>query len=189
MARQPGPDPRKPLGDSVTLIETRGSGGYCITHPSNGNVHETGGGWSRVSGSLSTIAHISPDERSALFWTSANHSTKCPSEENRLDVPSRISRVIVQGISFVVNMARSKRSRRSLNNMAGNFCLNGNGVGYYRRPGKDSGSLSATFGHAGTDYFYVFSTSTEFEPERGYNPFSVYVQLEHKGDVRAVLMH
>ena len=52
-------------------------------------------------------------------------------------------------------------------------------VGYFRRPGKDKG-ISATFGHDGGDYFYVFTSSTEFDADRGYNPFSVYSILNHK---------
>jgi hypothetical protein len=55
------------------------------------------------------------------------------------------------------------------------------GVTSWRRPGKDHG-ISATTGHAGTDLLYVFSSSTCFESERGYNKFSAYALLNHAGD-------
>ena len=58
------------------------------------------------------------------------------------------------------------------------------GVTYWTRPGKDEG-VSATTNYMGSDLFYVFSTSTEFEAERGYDKFGVYAVLEHAGDISA----
>jgi putative DNA primase/helicase len=55
---------------------------------------------------------------------------------------------------------------------------------YWRRPGKDRGQ-SATTNYRNSDLLYVFSSSTEFEIERGYNKFSAYAILEHGGDWRA----
>jgi hypothetical protein len=49
------------------------------------------------------------------------------------------------------------------------------------RPGKDGG-ISATIEFEGTDYFYCFTSSTEFEQGRAYDKFGVYTVLEHKGD-------
>jgi hypothetical protein len=55
---------------------------------------------------------------------------------------------------------------------------------HYRRPGKTESVTSASF-HSGLRTFYVFSTSTEFEAGRGYNPVGVYTQLEHGGNYSA----
>jgi putative DNA primase/helicase len=55
---------------------------------------------------------------------------------------------------------------------------------YWRRPGKATG-VSATTNHQGSDLLYIFSTSTEFETERGYNRFSVYTILNHGGNFNA----
>jgi hypothetical protein len=53
-----------------------------------------------------------------------------------------------------------------------------------RRPGKGArGGISATFGHR-PGLFWVFTTSTEFEAEKGYTPAGVYAVLEHNGDFR-----
>ena len=57
-------------------------------------------------------------------------------------------------------------------------------VQYYRRPGKEWGA-SATVNYGGSGLLYVFSTSTAFESERGYSPFSAYTLLEHGGDFSA----
>ena len=51
---------------------------------------------------------------------------------------------------------------------------------YFTRPGKASG-ISAEFDE-GKNVFYVFTSSTEFESNKGYNPFQVFTILEHGGD-------
>ena len=58
------------------------------------------------------------------------------------------------------------------------------GVTYWTRPGKTEG-VSASTNYMGSDLLYVFSTSTEFEAERGYDKFGVWAVLEHGGDIEA----
>jgi putative DNA primase/helicase len=45
--------------------------------------------------------------------------------------------------------------------------------------------ISASTNHQNSDLLYVWSTSTEFDNERGYNRFSVYTLLNHDGDFQA----
>src|SRR5207248_4509818 len=54
--------------------------------------------------------------------------------------------------------------------------------GEWRRPGKQGPGISATTNWNGSDLLYVFSTSTLFEPERGYSKFSAYALLNFGGD-------
>jgi DNA-binding transcriptional ArsR family regulator len=56
---------------------------------------------------------------------------------------------------------------------------------YWKRPSKDGLGTSATVNYKGSDLFYVFSTSTTFEINRGYSKFSVYAILNHSGDFQA----
>lgn len=58
-----------------------------------------------------------------------------------------------------------------------------NGTGYWRRPGKDKG-VSASTNYQQSNLLYVFSTSTLFEPERGYTKFAAYTLMEHNGDFK-----
>ena len=51
----------------------------------------------------------------------------------------------------------------------------------WRRPGKSFGH-SATTNHQGSDLLYVFSTSTPFAAERGYDKFGAYALLNNGGD-------
>jgi hypothetical protein len=55
-------------------------------------------------------------------------------------------------------------------------------VAYWRRPGKTEG-VSATTNYAGTDLFYVFTSSAPpFEPNRSYNKFAAFAVLNHGAD-------
>jgi hypothetical protein len=62
------------------------------------------------------------------------------------------------------------------------FGYDGAGVTQWTRPGKSEG-ISATTNYEGSDLLYVFSSSTEFEPERGYDKFGAYALLNHGGDI------
>jgi putative DNA primase/helicase len=54
---------------------------------------------------------------------------------------------------------------------------------FWRRPGKQAG-ISASTGHAGDrDRLYVWSTSTEFDPEVPYTKLGAYAVLNHGGDM------
>jgi len=54
---------------------------------------------------------------------------------------------------------------------------------YFTRPGKPSGT-SAEFDNQ-KNVFYVFTDNGyPFEPNKGYNPFQVYAELEHDGDFK-----
>jgi len=54
---------------------------------------------------------------------------------------------------------------------------------YYRRPGKDEG-ISASW-HADKRVFYCFTSSSQFEPGKGYNLSAVHAILAHNGDFTA----
>lgn len=54
---------------------------------------------------------------------------------------------------------------------------------WFTRPGKQSG-VSASFNKVKRVY-YIFTSSTEFEPSRGYNPATVLCALAHNGDKKA----
>lgn len=181
LAASPGPDPTRPKHEQVVLIETRAAGGYLIMPPSNGKVHPSGRAWRRVSGSVETIATITPDERELLFALARSFSQMPPEQER----PAEAQRGTPGGDRPGDDFRRRHGTVEAFTELISRHGWQGKyergGVAYYVRPGKDRG-VSASFGHAGTDLFYVFSSSTEFEPGRGYNPFSIYAILEHGGD-------
>jgi hypothetical protein len=58
------------------------------------------------------------------------------------------------------------------------------GTAYWRRAGKNFG-ISATTNFKGSDLLYVFTSSTEFEPDKSYSRFGAYAVLNHCGDFAA----
>lgn len=58
---------------------------------------------------------------------------------------------------------------------------------YFTRPGKDKG-VSASFNRE-KRVFYIFTSSTELAPNRGYNPASILAELEFNGDRKATFRH
>lgn len=167
------------------LAETRGTGGFVVLAPSNGATHPTGRPWVRIAGGPGTIPTISREERDQLHaivhaaldtmpddtphtagpvdakWsTSYQHAagdvTPGDDYENRTDWAD-----ILTGWTHVFTRGSTR---------------------YWRRPGKNDG-ISATTGHAGDrDRLYVFTSSTEFEPETPYTKFGAYAVLQHRGD-------
>jgi len=194
LALAPGPDPARPSYKPRVLIEVRAQGGYAIVAPSNGTVHENGGRWEMVSGGFDTIPTITPEERTDLFDFARSFDDMPPAEPRtgRDGQPDPFAAFAANAAADSLRPGDDFRARhgkpdtfRPIIEAAGwTHVYERNGVDHYRRPGKDKG-VSATFGVAGTDLFYVFTTATEFDAERGYNPFAVYTVLTHNGDFKA----
>lgn len=185
LASRPGPDSERPRKQAPPLIETRGEGGYFIAAPSNGTVHPSGKAWRLISGGWDSIATIAPQERNDL-WALARSFDQLPPRETGTPRQPKSADGDRPGDIFRQDHSTVSTFSPLVEKHGWRLIYERNGVGYYRRPGKDEG-ISATFGHAETDYFYVFTTSTEFDAGRGYNPFSVYVLLEHDGNVEAAV--
>lgn len=58
---------------------------------------------------------------------------------------------------------------------------------WFTRPGKDKG-VSASFNRE-KRVFFVFTSSTELEPNRGYNPASILAELGFAGDKKQTFAH
>jgi putative DNA primase/helicase len=184
------PDPADPT-KTVTLIETRGEGGYGVAPGSPRDVHRSGRPYVHVSGpALTNLSDLTPAERetlirlASLFDRSATEdSSVCrgvagddrrPGDEFNARGPSFAELLEPHGWVMV--------RRRGT-------------VEYWRRPGKDNGT-SATAGYCkgkdGLDLFAVFSTNASPFPGPGagkscscHSKFDVYTRLNHAGDYRA----
>lgn len=170
--------------EQKTLIETRGTGGYAVVAPSNGRVHASGKPYRLVAGSFATIAAVTPEDRRAILALCRTFDER--PARNEYQPPSDYARPGSErpGDEFRRTHGTLEGWRSILEPHGWQLVYQRGDVGYWRRPGKDRG-ISATTGHAGTDLLYVFTSSTAFEPERAYNPFTAYAMLEHGGDYRA----
>ena len=157
-------------GNTTTLIETRGEGGLILCAPSEKYVLQQGD-----YGALPDLTH---EEREKLLWAAYHLDEKSHDKSMPvLPVPDGDWDKEHPGNDFIargdIRPVLQKHGWTS-----GGVHPDGNE--YWRRPGKTEDSNSATLKNG---VFYVFSSNAEpFEPNRGYNIFSVYALLEHNGD-------
>jgi hypothetical protein len=156
----------------ITLVETRGEGGYFLAHPTPG--------YELLQGDFLHIPTITPEERQILITAAI--------ALNEYVDPGKI-----EGFGYRL----SKETRRP----GDDFNERGDATAvlakhgwepvgargafqHYRRPGKDRGQSASLID---SKLFHVFSTNAyPFESETTYAPFAVYTYLEFDGDfVRA----
>jgi hypothetical protein len=169
-----------------TVIEVKGTGGYCLAPPSPAACHPTGRCYEFLGKDLTEVPTITEDEREVLFAAARSLDTWV---DRRKSVPRRSS-------SHKRNRYGSLRPGDDFNNRADWSDIlvphgwqlvgeNGDEVDYWRRPGDDEGHHASTnFG--GSDLLFVFSTQAPpFEEETAYCKFHAYALLEHDGDFEA----
>lgn len=141
-------------------IETRASGGYFLISPSKG--------YQIISGSIDHIPTITIEERDELF--SIARSFNCSHKEKQ---------VYDTSIEKPGDDYDSKADIPELLRLHGWTHVNGNN---WRRPNKTTG-ISATWNHI-PNRLFVFSSSTQFEPNVAYRPWHIYAILKCNGDFR-----
>lgn len=141
-------------------IETRASGGYFLISPSKG--------YQIISGSIDHIPTITIEERDELF--SIARSFNCSHKEKQVYDTS----IEKPGDDYDNNADIPELLR-----LHGWTHVNGNN---WRRPNKTTG-ISATWNHI-PNRLFVFSSSTQFEPNVAYRPWHIYAILKCNGDFR-----
>jgi hypothetical protein len=166
-----------PSDEVKVLIETRGQGGYIITAPCYGEVHESGQPYRLLRGGFDSIAIITPEERADLFEL-ARTFDQMPKQVVEGPTDKAAGKAGVRpGDDF---NARGDWSY-ILESHGWRTVFERGGETFWRRPGKDRG-ISATTNYQGSNLFYAFTTNTPFESERGYSKFSAFALLEHGSD-------
>ena len=167
-----------------TLIETKGEGGYVIVAPTNGAVHPDGGSYELLSGGVDSIATITAEERENLLavagmldqkprtvFGAASSSSTSSSKGGTIQRPGDQYNAEITWEDLLSGYGwRVEKKRGSTT--------------HWTRPGKDEGT-SATTNHEGSDLLYVFTSSTNLDPERSYDRFGFYTAMEHSGDFQA----
>lgn len=183
LARRPG----TPDGVDV-LIETRGEGGFTVTAPSGGRTHPTGKPWTVIAGTPDTIPVISIDERDALHAIASmldQMPTQAPIEHHTTPGTIHTADQVRPGDDYNQRTSWDDILTPLGWQISKRFASGGLA---WTRPGKNvRDGISATTGTSsdGIDRLYVFSTSTEFEPEKPYTKFAAHTLLEHNGNYAA----
>jgi energy-coupling factor transporter ATP-binding protein EcfA2 len=159
-----------------TEIETRGNGGFAVLDC----VHPDGRPYKRLQGGPGSVERISRDEQESIFQIARSFNRH---QRPAIEPPSSNSERATTGDRPGDVYARSTDHRQLLESHGWTLVYARGSDEYWRRPGKSHG-ISAVY-HCETRLLVVFSTSTAFETERGYGPFSVYTMLNHNGDYAA----
>jgi hypothetical protein len=160
-------------------IETRGIGGYSIGAPSCGGVHPSGLPYQLVQGSLATIQTIMPEDRALLLSVARTLDAMPTTPPKESHQPKKL---------FQRSNIRRRPGTIFNERAAWSDILDGwtwvkriGNEDFWRRPGKDVG-ISATTNYEGSNFLYVFSTSTKLPPRVGISKFAAYTFLMHNGD-------
>lgn len=171
------------------LIETRGHGGYAIAPGSPAACHETGRLWEHVAGAdLLHLPNVTAQEREVLLASA-----------RALDCVCQLPSIATNTRSFTRNARPWNDNDFNTWDLDWLTILAPHGwqlmrtsgvVRYWRRPGKQRGSWSATTGYCrgrdGCDLLHVFSSNAfPFQLQGSYSKFRAYVLLNHQGDYRA----
>jgi putative DNA primase/helicase len=175
LAQEPNPeDPVRPL----TMIETRGEGGYAISPFSPENIHSTGRPYSFIQGDFSKIQVITAEERDMLL-TAARSLTEfmpdtCVVLDKAKGIPGHRP-----GDEF-----NSRATWDELLEPLGWTVVRETGEAKYWRPQqKQNKGWSASTNHGGRDLLYVFSSNAApFDPSKAYTKFTAYAIANHGGD-------
>ena len=153
------------------LIETRGEGGYVIAPPTPKYTY--------IQGEPGNIPTITPEDREILFSISKSFNEL---EEIKPKVNTTTSTTYNStGLSpfedynqrgDIVGLLESK-GWRVVNQRGERINL--------LRPGSTDSKTSGNY-HTGLKVLRVFSSSTEFNPDKGYSPSQVFSLLECNGD-------
>jgi replicative DNA helicase len=155
------------------LVETRGEGGYIIAPPSPG--------YKYIQGEPTNIPTITTEEREILFFISKSFdqlpepiAIKAPTANYNSSLSTLSPWIDYNQRGDVLGLLES-HGWRIVNQRGENINL--------LRPGNTDSKTSGGF-HITKRVLNIFSSSTIFEPGKGYNPSSVFALLECNGDTK-----
>lgn len=156
----------RPKSKSYNFLETRGEGGYAVAPPSLGyTVHQD-----------VPIPVLSWQDRCSIINLCKGYTELAPAAEYK---PTQADRSYYDTNPFE-HFNQSPEAEGVLLNNGWKFLKQSNLFTWFTRPDKDKG-ISASFNRV-KRVFYIFTSSTDFEEGKGYNPATALSILEHQSD-------
>jgi hypothetical protein len=153
----------------MTLVETRGHGGYVAAAPSNGTTHPSGQPWVQQSGSFGEIAWATADQWQAVcavistFDAPAAASETPPEALPPRALPGGVSLSRIEHTSSWIEGTTVPSMEMVLDNNGWTHCGSDPDHSYWARPGKDPREgHSATVNASGR--LFVFSSNAHPVP-------------------------
>lgn len=147
------------------LFETRGEGGFIMCYPSKG--------YEVIYGDFYSIQEISSDERDILHGIARQFNEVV--EEYIVPVKAKAPKT--KGLSPFDDYNERGDVIGLLQNFGWKIVNQKGKKTIFLRPGQTTSQSSGNFDHD-KNWFSVFTTSTEFEPEKAYLPYAVFAVLE-----------
>tara|TARA_R100000655_G_scaffold708_2_gene2959 strand:+ start:5188 stop:6951 length:1764 start_codon:yes stop_codon:yes gene_type:complete len=164
-----------PNDNTRVLIETRGHGGYVVAPPTNGYKYDA------PARTLEQIPFLTDFKRNKLI--------KVLKEFNQTDEHYKRAQISTPLKDFSSNKTTieafndSHTCREIIEANGWKFQYTQGQNDLYRRPNKDKG-VSGGYSQS-LNLFYCFTSSTELEPNKAFNPFQLYTFFNHSGDYSA----
>lgn len=160
-------------GEKVkVLIETRGEGGYIVVAPSEG--------YEFIQNDLSNIPEITASEREAIFC-SARALNQINNEV--YEPPKKQVEWIDNGLKPWEDYDNRGNALDLLFSHGWSEVFRKNDRVMLKRPGNTSAKTSGSY-NTKLEMFKSWSTSTEFESEKGYTPSAIFAVLECNGNFK-----
>jgi Bifunctional DNA primase/polymerase, N-terminal len=186
LAEETGPDPKTGKVKLLTLIETRGEGGYAVAPGSPAECHETGRLYLHYSGPpLERVQVVGVEERELLINAARAFNRAAPQVE-----PKTAAR---RGGGLYPGDDYKQRGPDWLDLLAPHGWSLSHRRGevlYLKRPDKSGKGCSATANHCRNDdgqgLLYIFSSNAApFDNGKTYSKFAAYAFLNHGADFKA----
>jgi hypothetical protein len=190
LAEEPGTDPVTGKPTRVTLIETRGEGGYAVAPGSPPETHESGYVYSHFSGpKLSQVQTITAAERAILIRCARSFNSVPPDPKTGTRQTGEPRPAgdgdLLPGQDFDLNGPNWMEilTDWTVVHRTGD-------VLYVARPGKEgrgwSGTIGRCRGSQEEPLFHCFTSNAHpFEMDGTYGRFRAYAVLNHGGDFKA----
>lgn len=147
------------------LFETRGEGGYIMCYPSKG--------YEIIFGDFYSISEISPEERDILHGVAREFNEVI----EEYSVPTKMRATKTDGVSPFDDYNERGDVVALLENHGWRIVKQKGAKTIFLRPGQTTSQTSGNYDQD-KNWFSVFTTSTEFEPEKAYLPYAVFAVLE-----------
>lgn len=147
------------------LFETRGQGGFVMCFPSKG--------YEIMYGDLYSINEITLEERDILHGVARQFNEVV----EEYIVPSKTKFVKTKGLSPFDDYNQRGDVVALLENHGWKIVNQKGAKTVFLRPGQTTSQTSGNF-DSDKNWFSVFTTSSEFEPEKAYLPYAVFSVLE-----------
>lgn len=151
------------------LFETRGEGGYVMCFPSDG--------YEFIHGDFFSISEITPEERETLHSVARQFNSYV---EEYL-IPKKANIPKSKGVSPFEDYNNRGDVVSLLQNHGWKMVGQKGKKTIFLRPGQTTSASSGNFDHE-RNWFSVFTTSSDFEPQSAYLPYAVFAILECNKD-------